>query len=100
MNTKPCIGCGHPVVWAIDQKGTKVPLDPRIPVYGVRSIVGKSGAVQVERLDRDTAMASHFGFCNQRGGGGYQGETKPDTPASSEAVDELKAKWGDPAKNR
>ena len=84
------------MVWAIDQKGTKVPLDPRIPVYAIRSIIEKAGAVEVERLDREVAMASHFPFCRKPN----TAAEEPVRPASPEDLEGLKRKWGDPAKNR
>jgi len=33
VKTTPCKGCGKPIVWAKDEKGTSHPLDARAPVY-------------------------------------------------------------------
>lgn len=73
-----------------------MPLDPRIPVYGVRSLVMKSGAVQVERLDRDVAMASHFPFCRKP----REAMEEPARPASPNDLEALRRRWGDPAKSQ
>lgn len=35
MKMSPCRGCGKAVVWGVKPDGSKVPLDPRAPVYAI-----------------------------------------------------------------
>ena len=51
-----CKGCGREIVWAEDDKGTKIPLDPRAPVYQV---------VDGVAVRNTKAMVSHFATCSQ-----------------------------------
>lgn len=59
MNVSECKGCGKPIVWATDDKGQKIPLDPRAPVYNVLS----DSPATCKRSLPDTAMVSHFATC-------------------------------------
>jgi hypothetical protein len=64
-----CRGCGKEIVWGTTEEGTKIPLDPRAPVYslGPRKI-GESaafGETHGDQLVKRTslAMVSHFATC-------------------------------------
>lgn len=56
-----CRGCGKKVVWGIDEKGHKIPLDPVPPVYD--AAIGTNGTALVYRLK--DAMVSHFATCRR-----------------------------------
>lgn len=70
MKTTPCKGCGKPIVWAKDEKGQAIPLDPRAPVYdvievreGVTCVRSKPGQnVMGHNL---ASMVSHFATCSK-----------------------------------
>ncbi len=51
--------CGHTIIWATDEKGTKHPLDAVAPVYEHVSNDGNN--VTVRR--RSMAWVSHFATC-------------------------------------
>lgn len=57
-----CKGCGKPIVWGCAEKGTKIPLDPRAPVYRMTGeFVGDTAHIR-----RDTmALVTHFSTCSQ-----------------------------------
>ena len=57
-----CRGCGAPIVWAVLENGTKVPLDPKPPVYHTGTL-RPDGGVNATR-DRE-ALVSHFATCPQ-----------------------------------
>lgn len=66
MITKPCRGCGKPVVWGETKDGKKIPLDPTPPVY--KQFIDEFNNVWLERCfseltRRPTAMVSHFATC-------------------------------------
>jgi hypothetical protein len=78
METQPCRGCGKPIVWAalVDERGELVtnengspkciPLDPRAPVYELKSYTDRSlGADGKARECRriSDAYVSHFATC-------------------------------------
>ena len=59
--TKPCMGCGRPIIWALNPTtGKKVPLDAKAIVYDVTHHEG-DGDVIVERAIN--AYVSHFNTC-------------------------------------
>ena len=53
-----CKGCGRKIVWASDEKGTKIPLDPSAPVYELLV----EGSTLCRRTGRHV-MVSHFATC-------------------------------------
>ena len=56
LETRPCTGCGKPVVWALHpENGTPMPLDPRPSVY--RVVDGK--AIRVPDV-----LVLHFATCS------------------------------------
>ena len=68
MDYAPCKGCGKPILWATDDKGQNIPLDPRAPVYRVHKmkqdftcerdvLVGDAGGGD------SRCMVSHFNTC-------------------------------------
>ena len=61
MKTFPCKGCGKPIVWGQEiGTGTKIPLDPRAPVYApIQENI--DGTVRVAR--HAAAMVTHFATC-------------------------------------
>ena len=68
-------GCGRTIVWGIDAKGTRVPLDPSAPVYHVRGFDQATGLYEIERAggDKPINYVSHFATCpkaNHFGGTG------------------------------
>ncbi len=63
LPTAPCKLCGKPIVWGKDDKGARIPLDPRAPVYAVRLMQG--GAVDAMRDPE--SMVSHFATCPKVG---------------------------------
>lgn len=58
-------GCGKDIVWGVDEKGTRIPLDPRAPVYHVLSWDPVSKLYAVERAigEKGTYQVSHFATC-------------------------------------
>ena len=54
MDYAPCKGCGKPILWAKDDKGQNIPLDPRAP--GIRR------RVTIEDIPDDKEEAYEIGF--------------------------------------
>ena len=96
METSPCRGCQKPIVWAEDEKGQKIPLDPRPAVYAVKVL--SNGKVACYR-DKDF-MVSHFVTCPERDkfSGGKDRENRNDDEGVREADDRHDAglREGDP----
>ena len=64
MNTRPCNGCGAPIVWARleGEPGKWIPLDPKPAVY--RVIWQETGAYASRANGGEfTGMVSHFVTC-------------------------------------
>lgn len=64
LPTRPCgsktrPGCGKPIVWGVGHDGTRIPLDPRAPVYRIVSDI--NGEVRVAR--DHASLVSHFATC-------------------------------------
>jgi len=61
-----CTSCGRRIVWGVKEDGTRIPLDPRAPVYRILGTNGRGEALvelcPLERNLRD-AMVSHFATC-------------------------------------
>ncbi len=59
-----CKGCGKEIIWAKNENGKMIPLDPRAPVY---SIVKDDGdAFRCVRVDGDSDFidyVTHFATC-------------------------------------
>mgnify|MGYP001597955459 FL=1 len=55
-----CKGCGKEVLWAVDDNGTKHPLDTTPPTYVAIEDAQKKG---VFRAVRSMAYVSHFATC-------------------------------------
>ena len=55
-----CKGCSKEILWAIDDNGTKHPLDTTPPTYVVIEDAKKKGAF---RAVRSMAYVSHFATC-------------------------------------
>lgn len=67
MQTVPCKFCGRPVVFAVDEKGTKQVLDASAPVFAVARSSG-----QCRRVNGNAALAeelvplvSHYSTCTK-----------------------------------
>lgn len=60
-----CKGCDAEIVWGIDEKGTRVPLDPRPPVYELLKFdpVVQAYAVERDGGERPRHYVSHFATC-------------------------------------
>jgi len=58
LKTTPCPGCGKPIVWGVTVEGTRVPLDPREPVYAYEPQHESITAVR-----RRDMYVSHFSIC-------------------------------------
>lgn len=66
-----CKYCPKRIVWGIDEKGTRVPLDPVAPVYHVLQFDAASGSYAVERdggiapdgTQKPVHYVSHFATC-------------------------------------
>jgi hypothetical protein len=60
-----CRDCGAPILWSVDDKGTRIPLDPRGPVYLVRSFDPRSRLYQIEPAGgaRPGGYISHRAVC-------------------------------------
>jgi hypothetical protein len=52
--TRKCAGCSKAILWAVNEDGARIPLDPVAPVYEVDG--------QVVRRTRQ-ALVSHFATC-------------------------------------
>jgi len=57
-----CKGCGKEIVWAIDENGYKIPLDPRAPVY-MRLEKMDDGTIRVRR--DESSCVTHFATCRK-----------------------------------
>ena len=55
----PCRGCGKPMIWAEDNEGKNIPLDPKPPVY---ELMGENRGKSLVRRHRQ-AFVSHFATC-------------------------------------
>jgi hypothetical protein len=56
LETRPCAGCGKPIVWAVNpDSGTPMPLDPRPPVYRV---------VNGQAIRVPDVLVLHFATCS------------------------------------
>lgn len=86
-------GCGRPIVFALNDKGTRIPLDPAAPVYRV---TGKTpeGVPVIERV-RECAvshfatcsMANHFSGANRRDNDTASPTPRSTDPASTAPLD-------------
>lgn len=63
--TVACKYCGKEIVWGVTAEGTRIPLDPRAPVYEVKAVL----ALGVSVARQSGAMASHFTTCTKPPGG-------------------------------
>ena len=73
MKTVPCKGCGKPILWATDEKGTRHPLDPRAPVYSFNG-GDLDGEFKVHRAEG--CFVSHFATCPKASD--FSGSKKPE----------------------
>lgn len=64
-----CRYCGRPVVWAVDEKGTRQILDPKPPVFGVLATEGRcfrlTSVAPPERIGTFAVMVSHWATCSK-----------------------------------
>jgi len=60
MKTVPCKGCGKPILFARDEKGTMQVLDPRAPIFSFNG-GDLDGEFQVHRAEGH--FVSHFATC-------------------------------------
>lgn len=81
---RPCNYCPKSIVWAINEHGKKIPLDPQAPVYRIVRFDQEAGAYIVERAGADvgsglnpTNYVSHFATCS----GASAASKKNRTPA-------------------
>ena len=51
--------CGRVIVWGVDEKGTRIPLDPQALVYRIKNFTGDTA--NIERA-ADCCVA-HFAVC-------------------------------------
>ena len=58
-------GCGKTILWGVDEKGRRIPLDPHAPVYHVMSFNAATQTYAVERAggERPINYVSHFATC-------------------------------------
>lgn len=70
FKTGTCRGCGRAIVWAWDESGKAIPLDPRPPVYRVSEHPERSAPActrLISPFEADGAlqgfMVSHFATC-------------------------------------
>ena len=71
MRASKCKGCGADIVWGVDEKGARIPLDPRPAIYYVTEDV--SGRVTASRRFQREASSlaqaaslyavNHFSTC-------------------------------------
>ena len=54
--TSPCRGCGKPIVWGVTEQGSKIPMDPKPPVYFFDATKGLAERVY-------NAYVSHWATC-------------------------------------
>jgi len=64
LPTTSCRYCGRPIVWAVDAKGTKHPLDAIAPAFRITGYDRATEEVRIERDDR--AALSHWVTCAAR----------------------------------
>ena len=70
MKTVPCgggdpaRGCGKSIVWGVDANGTRIPLDPRAPVYRLGAERLGGGYYVARQLD---CFVNHFCTCPKAG---------------------------------
>ena len=74
-----CKGCGREIVWAEDEKGQSIPLDPRPPIYVTDGNTCARAAHRKEKNARGFYYAvSHFATCpkaSEFSGRNKKGET-------------------------
>lgn len=89
MRVSRCPACGQAVIWAVDRVGTRIPLDPKAPVYLVRSLAFEDGRLPVERGDQDVAMVVHWSTCKAI----RQPSEAPDRAATASELEALAGKY-------
>lgn len=58
-----CKGCGKKIIWATKQDGTRIPLDPSPPVYGLIRFKNEKDE-WIYRVDQmGMTFCSHFTTC-------------------------------------
>ena len=60
MDPVNCKGCGKLIFWAVDEAGTRIPLDPTPPVYQLEE------TTQGRCTRAPLALVSHVVTCPQR----------------------------------
>jgi len=81
--------CGKEILWGIDPNGTRIPLDPRAPVYHVISFDPISNAYVVERAGQNTPVyhVTHFATCPKANEFSRSSRPKQPDPRSRAAGD-------------
>ena len=67
LETRPCKGCGKPIVRGVTADGKRIPLDPRAAVYQVLDYGGRVQATRTGLLASaegvSQCMVTHFATC-------------------------------------
>lgn len=86
LGMTPCKFCGRPIVWGVDEKGTKHPMDPRPPVWHLMRYDEELRAFIVERAggDNPTCLVDHFATCPKASEASNKNRTSP--PRDSRAA--------------
>lgn len=71
-----CKGCGRTIVWGVSEKGIKIPLDPRAPVY---RLTGEFAGDTAHVVRDAAALVTHFSTCSQASKFSKQGRTEMET---------------------
>lgn len=79
-----CKGCGKPMLWAKNENGKMIPLDPKAPVWAMTGEAENDGALPlVERAPN--AFVTHFATCpqaNRFSGASKKAGNAPGKPAT------------------
>jgi hypothetical protein len=63
---KPCKGCHKPMVWAMKETGTWLPLDPVAPVYSIAPAKDREGRVRPYAVRNMLSFVLHHVTCPNR----------------------------------
>lgn len=83
FNVEPCRSCAAPVIWAVDEKGAKLPIDAEPVADGALQLEWRGGPLPLARkvsvklaFGRRNLRRSHFKSCPDAGSWRRQGKRR------------------------